>query len=54
MYHPGGQILLITKDQGYYQEKGQPLRFIRDGDTIKRPPNIQYWHGSTSNDESVT
>lgn len=50
-YHPGGQILLVTKGRGYYQEKGQPLRIVRAGEIIKCPPNVTHWHGATPSDE---
>jgi 4-carboxymuconolactone decarboxylase len=44
--HPGGQVLLITEGQGYYQEKGQPKRVIQKGDVIKCPPGVTHWHGA--------
>ena len=50
-YHPGGQILLVTKGRGYYQEKGQPLRIVQAGEIIKCPPKVTHWHGATSLEE---
>jgi len=44
--HPGGQILLVTDGQGYYQEKGKPAQFLRKGDVVKIPPNTEHWHGA--------
>ncbi|TGL44294.1 carboxymuconolactone decarboxylase family protein [Leptospira perdikensis] len=50
-YHPGGQILLVTKGPGYYQEKGNAVRIVNTGDIIKCPPNIIHWHGATTMEE---
>jgi quercetin dioxygenase-like cupin family protein len=33
--HPAGQILLITEETGYYQEKGKPIQVVHKGDAIK-------------------
>lgn len=52
-YHPGGQILLITEGEGWYQEKGEPVEIIKKGDVIKCPPAIEHWHGA-SKDQSMT
>ena len=46
-YHPGGQILMITEGIGYYQEKGSPIRWMRKGDVIKCPHNVEHWHGAS-------
>ena len=45
--HPGGQILLVTSGEGYYQEKGKPIRVIKTGDIVKIMPNVVHWHGAT-------
>lgn len=50
-YHPGGQILLVTKGSGYYQEKGKPIRIVKAGDIIQCPPNTHHWHGATPTEE---
>ncbi|MBM9548252.1 carboxymuconolactone decarboxylase family protein [Leptospira sp. 201903074] len=50
-FHPGGQILLITKGKGYYQEKGKSVRIVKAGDIIQCPPNTQHWHGATPSEE---
>ena len=39
--------LLETAGVGYYQEKGQPKKILRNGDVIKCPPNIAHWHGAS-------
>ena len=46
--HPAGQILIITDGVGYHQIKGQPRQTIRKGDVIKCPPNVEHWHGASS------
>lgn len=45
--HPAGQILLAIDGVGYYQEKGQPKKILRKGDTIKCPADIPHWHGAS-------
>lgn len=45
--HAGGQALLATGGIGYYQEKGQPIRILRKGDTVKCPPDVEHWHGAS-------
>jgi quercetin dioxygenase-like cupin family protein len=44
--HPGGQILLVTDGQGYYQGKGKPAQQIQKGDIVKIPPDAEHWHGA--------
>jgi quercetin dioxygenase-like cupin family protein len=51
--HPGGQILLITAGQGFYQEKGKPARVLHKGDVVKIPPGAVHWHGATSGNEMI-
>lgn len=45
--HPGGQLLLVTGGQGYYQAKGTPIRLLRPGDVVKIAPGVEHWHGAT-------
>jgi quercetin dioxygenase-like cupin family protein len=45
--HPGGQILLVTSGEGYYQEKGKPAQLIRTGDVVSILPDVIHWHGAT-------
>ena len=42
----GGQILIVTAGEGYYQEWGKPARRLRKGDTVNIPANIKHWHGA--------
>ena len=41
----GGQILIVTAGEGYYQEWGKPARRIRKGDTVNIPAGVKHWHG---------
>ncbi|MDR1876230.1 MAG: cupin domain-containing protein [Flavobacteriaceae bacterium] len=45
--HPGGQILIVTSGEGYYQEKGKQVQVIKTGDVIEILPNVVHWHGAT-------
>jgi quercetin dioxygenase-like cupin family protein len=49
--HPGGQILLVTKGQGYYQVEGQPARLLRKGDVVEIPRKVVHWHGAGPDSE---
>lgn len=51
--HPGGQILLCTSGEGYYQEKGLPIRLLKAGDVVEVKPNIEHWHGATPHQQFV-
>ncbi|HVG16052.1 MAG TPA: cupin domain-containing protein [Chitinophagaceae bacterium] len=46
--HPSGQILIITNGVGYHQIKGQPRQTIKKGDVVKCPPNVEHWHGAST------
>ena len=50
-YHPGGQILLVTSGRGRYQEKGKPVRELRQGDVVTCEPQITHWHGASPGEE---
>lgn len=49
--HPGGQMLLVVSGKGRYQEEGQPVREIQQGDVIKCTPNVRHWHGAAPHSE---
>ncbi len=49
--HPGGQILIVTEGVGYFQERGQPIRLIRQGEVVNIPPDVEHWHGASPNRE---
>lgn len=46
IHHKGGQILLVTSGEGYYQEWGKPARKLRAGDVVSIPPEVKHWHGA--------
>jgi quercetin dioxygenase-like cupin family protein len=49
--HPGGQILIVTEGVGYFQERGQPIRLIRQGEVVHVPPDVEHWHGASPDSE---
>ena len=42
----GGQMLIVTAGEGFYQERGKPARRLRKGDTVNIPANVKHWHGA--------
>ncbi|KUK21555.1 MAG: Cupin 2, conserved barrel domain protein [Pseudothermotoga lettingae] len=51
--HPGGQILIVTRGKGFYQEKGKTARVLKPGDVVEIPPNVVHWHGAAPDREFV-
>lgn len=51
--HPKGQVLIITKGEGFYQEKGRPAQRIKKGDVVNIPESVEHWHGATTDTEMV-
>ncbi len=49
--HPGGQILIVTEGVGYFQERGQPLKTIKQGEVVHIPPDVEHWHGASPDSE---
>lgn len=49
--HSGGQILLVTAGEGRYQERGKDIQILKKGDVVKIPPNVEHWHGASSDSE---
>lgn len=47
IHHGGGQILLITAGEGYYQAWGEPAKKLKAGDVVNIPPEVKHWHGAT-------
>ena len=45
----GGQILLVTAGEGWYQEYGKPPRALKAGDIVNIPANVKHWHGAKKN-----
>lgn len=44
----GGQMLLVTAGEGWYQEWGKPARKLRAGDVVHIPPEVKHWHGAAA------
>ena len=42
----GGQILLCTDGEGWYQEWGKEARSLKPGDTVVIPAGVKHWHGA--------
>lgn len=42
----GGQMLLVTAVQGYYQEWGKEARKLQPGDVVHIPAGVKHWHGA--------
>ena len=42
----GGQILICTAGEGWYQEKGKEAVSLLPGSVIDIPTNVEHWHGA--------
>ena len=42
----GGQILICTAGEGWYQEEGKAPVSLRPGMVVVIPPNVRHWHGA--------
>jgi quercetin dioxygenase-like cupin family protein len=47
IHHEGYQILLVTGDEGWYQDEGKPAQFLKAGDVIVTQDGVKHWHGAT-------
>ncbi|MCM1035378.1 MAG: carboxymuconolactone decarboxylase family protein [Paludibacter sp.] len=47
--HTGGQLLIVTAGEGWYQERGKAARRLRAGDVVEIPCGVEHWHGATVN-----
>ena len=45
----GGQMLLCTAGEGWYQEWGKPARKLLSGDVVVIPAEVKHWHGAAGN-----
>jgi quercetin dioxygenase-like cupin family protein len=45
----GGQMLLVTAGEGWYQEWGKPAQKLKPGDVVHIPAGVKHWHGATKN-----
>ena len=42
----GGQILICTAGEGWYQEEGKEAVNLKPGVVITIPANVKHWHGA--------
>ena len=42
----GGQILICTAGEGWYQEEGKKAQELKEGTVIVIPANVKHWHGA--------
>lgn len=42
----GGQILICTAGEGWYQEEGKQAISLEPGKVITIPANVKHWHGA--------
>ncbi len=42
----GGQILVTTAGEGWYQEEGKSAVRLKPGSVTVIPPNVKHWHGA--------
>ena len=42
----GGQVLICTAGEGWYQEKGSEAKELLPGTVIVIPPEVKHWHGA--------
>lgn len=47
----GGQILLATRGEGWYQEDGKPAQKLLPGSVVEIPAGVKHWHGASKNSE---
>lgn len=47
----GGQILMVTKGEGWYQEEGKAPQKLKVGDIVNIPVGIKHWHGASKDSE---
>ena len=42
----GGQLLLCTAGEGWYQEAGKPAVSLHEGSVVMIPAGVKHWHGA--------
>lgn len=47
IHHKGGQILLVTGGEGWYQEWDKPAQRLKPGDVVNIAPEVKHWHGAS-------
>ena len=44
----GGQMLMVTAGEGWYQEWEKQAIRLKPGDVINIPANVKHWHGASA------
>ncbi len=44
----GGQLLICTAGEGWYQEEGKTAVSLKEGSVVMIPANVKHWHGAKS------
>lgn len=47
----GGQILMVTEGEGWYQEEGKAPQKLKIGDIVNIPVGVKHWHGASKDRE---
>ena len=47
IHRGGGQILLCTDGEGWYQEYGKTAQKLKSGDVVYIPADVKHWHGAS-------
>lgn len=47
IHHKGGQILLCTDGEGWYQEEGKQAIKLTLGSVVYIPAEVKHWHGAS-------
>jgi quercetin dioxygenase-like cupin family protein len=42
----GGQMLICTAGEGWYQEEGQDAVLLQEGSVVYIPAEVKHWHGA--------
>ena len=42
----GGQLLICTAGEGWYQEEGKSAVSLHEGSVVTIPANVKHWHGA--------
>ncbi|MCC6093809.1 MAG: cupin domain-containing protein [Eubacterium sp.] len=42
----GGQLLICTAGEGWYQEEGKDAVSLQEGSVVMIPANVKHWHGA--------
>ena len=44
----GGQMLIVTAGEGWYQEWGRKPQKLKAGDIVHIPAGVKHWHGAAA------